>query len=74
MIIKGNRKFKCPHCGEKFDEPIGDFVVPGYIGHSSISKDYSDCGNCDGIFSVEKISETEYKLTPVQGTYKDTRP
>lgn len=73
MIVFGNRNIRCPHCGSALGR-IGDFVVPGRIGPSSAGSDYSDCGDCDGIFSVERTSSNEYKLTPVQGRYGDTRP
>ena len=72
-VIRGNRKINCPHCGEPVGH-VGDFVIPGRIGPSSVSREYSDCGDCDGIFSVEKTSATEYTLTPVQGRHGDTRP
>jgi hypothetical protein len=73
-IVGEESNFNCPHCAEQMEDTIGAYVIPGHIGPRSVSKNYSDCGNCDGLFSVEKISETEFELTPVEGTYGDTRP
>lgn len=73
-IINGNRKFKCPHCKEALDGPVGDYVIPGHVGARSIAREYSDCGNCDGIFTVEKTTDTQFEVTPVEGKYGDHRP
>lgn len=43
----------CPHCNESFDEPIGDFIIPGQFGLLSRGDDEVICPNCDGIVIVE---------------------
>lgn len=73
-IINGNRKIKCPHCKEPLVGSVGDYIVAGKVGAASVHREYSDCGNCDGIFSVEALTKTKFEVTPVVGKYGDHRP
>lgn len=51
----------CPHCGADFEEAIEDFAIPGRIGEAS--KASTDCFECDKWFTVEQISENEFRMT-----------
>ena len=55
----------CPHCGKTLEDPVEDHVIPGRIGERSRSR--GDCGWCDGLFDVERASDTEFVLTPRTG-------
>lgn len=54
---------KCPHCGKTQEEPVEDFVVPGRTGEASMTE--SDCIWCDGLFSVEAVSVTEFVVREI---------
>lgn len=60
-IYKKGEIVRCPHCGEEDSDPVEDYVVQG--PHHIIGKAYeSECGWCDELFSVTKLSEDEYKV------------
>lgn len=61
MVLDTGDKVACPNCGYIHDEPVDDFVVPGYIGERSRATSY--CDECDELFSVVRVSEKHYVLT-----------
>lgn len=60
MKYKKGEKIICEKCGEKSEEPVEDFVVPGLTGPSSIEDDM--CGYCDWEFTVEALPDGTYDV------------
>lgn len=73
IIVKEGTDLKCPHCGEDMMAKVEDFVIPNKVGPASIPLKPSDCGDCDRLFTVEKLESGEYQVQPIRGHYDDIR-
>lgn len=59
-LWKGDEELLCPHCGKGEEGNVEDFVIPGRVGPASRSM--TDCGWCDGLFTVEKLSSGDFEI------------
>ena len=60
MNYKKGEKIICEECGEKTEEPVEDYVVPGTVGPASIADDM--CGHCDWEFTVEALRDGTFDV------------
>ena len=62
----------CPWCSKPSDSAAEDMVVQG--PHAIAFHRYvNDCGWCDRLFTVEKISADQYEVRVTSGTIDDIR-
>lgn len=67
LTIAPTDSFNCPHCDEKQEGAIKDYVIPGRTGFASMSEEIcSECGESfevsleeDGTFTVEPVFQEE---------------
>lgn len=61
----------CPHCDEDTGEKVEDFVIFNRVGEASIPSRPSDCGNCDHLFTVERLASGLFEVKAIDGHVDD---
>jgi hypothetical protein len=61
-ILNRGAAMVCPHCqADQDDDPVEDYVVPGYVGADSRAT--GDCVECFEYFTVEALADGTFEVS-----------
>lgn len=65
MNLKKGQKFECP-CGETWEDPIEDYVIPNTTGLKSMGDEDEQCPGCDRHYEVMANRDGTFTVTEVE--------